>query len=124
MTRSWVLPGGPTAQGKDRDRLRPFQPNMGDQSPGFRSAGHGRARYLCSHDRYGLAGPQGDRTDHIGQLHYGVAPRPAAATTPGNLLKMQIPKSCPKPTESETWDGAQQTISEQAPQGIPMHVRV
>lgn len=58
-------------------------------------------------DQHGLVGPWGELTDS--SYSQGVVPRPPAAAVPGNLLKMQIPGSCPKPTESETGDGAQQT---------------
>lgn len=35
---------------------------------------------------------------------------PAASASPGNLLKMQILKTCPRPSDQKVWNGALQVI--------------
>lgn len=50
-------------------------------------------------------------------------PRPAAATSSGSLLDLEILSAHPRPTESESRGWGQHAMFQQALKGIPMFVK-
>lgn len=99
-------------RGQSQSQALPAQP-WGDQGTGFCSVGFGRARSLCCRDQHGRVGPWGDLTEDAELLFSKCSPW--TTSSKNQLIKNANSQTCPKPTESETGDGTQQTVLTRPP---------